>query len=166
MTPSPTLDPVRVHFRAVVRAAVPAAGAFDEPGWLRAEAIVNEALAARPARVRRQVVLFLRILALLARLRFGRGPERLPARRMLALMASLERSRLLALRRGIWGVRTLAFMGCYGQPGVRRAIGYAAASDGWTARGADQGPWDDRAGAGAPEAGALVVGGDGEGGRA
>jgi len=165
MTP-PTLGPVRSHFRAVARAAVPAASSFDEPSWLRAEEIVEDALAGRPARVGRQIVLFLRILAMLSRLRFGRGPARVPSRDLCALMASLERAPLLLLRRGVWGVRTLAFMGCYGQPEVRRAIGYAAAPGGWTARGVDQGPWSDRAGAGAPEAGVVVVRGESEGGRA
>jgi hypothetical protein len=160
MTPPSTLAPVRPLFRAVVRASVPAAGAFDESGWGRAEAIVDEAFALRPPAVRRQVVLFLRVLSLFGRLRSGRALSALPAERVRAVMASLERAPLLLLRRGVWGVRTLAFMGCYGQREVRAELGYRAGASGWQARGGPQGPWPGRSGAGGPEPGTLVRTGD------
>ncbi len=163
MTPPSTLAPVRPLFRAVARAAVPAAEAFDASAWARVEGIVEEALALRPPAVRRQVVLFLRVLSLLGRLRWGRGLPALPAERVRAIMASLERAPVLLLRRGVWGVRTLAFMGCYGQRAVRAELGYRAAAIGWEARGGSQGPWPARSGAGGPEAGTLVRR-EGEGG--
>ena len=156
MTPPSTLAPVRPLFRAVVRASVPAAASFDDARWARAEAIVDEALALRPRGVRRQVALFLRGLSLLARLRWGRGLAGLSSERVRGLMAGLERAPLLVVRRGVWGVRTLAFMGCYAQPEVRAALGYRAEAGGWEARGGTQGPWADREGAGGAEPGTLV----------
>ena len=46
---------------------------------------------------------------------------------------------ILALRRGVWGVRTLAFMGYYARPEAAREIGYRAAAAGWAARCASSG---------------------------
>jgi hypothetical protein len=37
----------------------------------------------------------------------------------------------MLLRRGLWGIRTLAFMGYYIQESVREAIGYRASPEGW-----------------------------------
>lgn len=157
MTPPSTLAPVRDAFRAVARAVAPASADLDDAAWLRGESVVDESLAHRPRSVRRQLVLFMRVLGLMARFRWGRGLARLSPERVRALLSGLERSRLLLLRRGVWGVRTLAFMAVYAQPEVRRAMGYRAVAGGWEARGGDQGPWPGRAGAGAPEAGILVA---------
>jgi hypothetical protein len=166
MSPPSTLAPVRPLFRAITRAAVPASEAFDDARWSRAEEIVDGALADRPSGVRRQVVLFVRVVDTLARVRFGRGLGSLPVARVRTLMGSLERAPVPLLRRGLWGVRTLAFMGCYAQDGVREALGYRAAAGGWGARGHDGGPWPDRKGAGPPETGTLVAGEEAEPGHA
>jgi len=145
------LDAIRSELRAVTIACVPAAVRLDEAAWARAEAIVADALAGRPASVRRQVVLFVRVLSTLSLLRFGRRLAALEPERTRRLLRSLERAPLLLLRRGTWGLRTLAFMGVYAQPEVRRELGYAAALRGWEARGAGPGPWPDRKGAAPPE---------------
>lgn len=156
------LTPVRGSFRAIARAVVPASAGLDEAAWIRAEDIVDEALADRPAGVRRQVVLFVRVLNLLSGLRFGRRLERLDAARTQSLLAALERSPLLLLRRGVWGIRTLAFMGYYGRDEARRSIGYAARPGGWEARGATQGPWPQRAGAAPAEPGVMTADPEGD----
>lgn len=157
MTPPSTLAPVRGAFRAVARAVAPASAELDEGAWLRGESLVDESLADRPRSVRRQLVLFFRILGLMARLRWGRGLAALPAHRVRALLSGFERSRTLLLRRGVWGVRTLAFMAVYSHPEVRSALGYRAEAAGWGARGGSQGPWPERGGAGAPEPGILTA---------
>ena len=141
------MDAIRGEFRTVTVACAPRAAAFTPQEWARAEAVVRDALAQRPAGVRRQVVLFVRVLDALSFLRFGKGLARLDPVRARRLLGSLERSPLLLLRRGTWGLRTLAFMGVYGQAGVRREIGYGATLRGWEARGGPMGPWPERAGA-------------------
>jgi hypothetical protein len=50
------------------------------------------------------------------------------------LLRGIENSRLLLLRRGIWGLRTLVFMGYYARPEAAAALGYAAAPRGWELR--------------------------------
>ena len=151
------LAPVRGSFRAIGRAVAPSAAELDEAAWLRGEDIVDEALRDRPAGVRRQLVLFVRVLGVLSWLRYGRPLARLDPSRAQRLLGALERSPLLLLRRGVWGIRTLAFMGYYGQDEARRAIGYAAHPAGWEARGATQGPWPQRAGAAQPEPGVMTA---------
>jgi hypothetical protein len=162
MTLPSVLAPVRETFRAVVRAAVPMSVDLDEEAWRRGEAAVEESLSERPGSVRRQVVFFLRVLSLMGRLLKGRPLHALPAEAVRTLLARLERAPLLLLRRGVWGVRTLAFMAVYAQPGVQEALGYRASAAGWGARDGGQGTWPGRGDAGAPEPGVLSV--DGEAG--
>jgi hypothetical protein len=123
------------RFRAVARVCIPEASALDEGQWRDAEGIVARALAGRPASVRRQIALFMRVLDGLALVRHGRVFAALPADRATRLLESLSRSRLLLMRRGVWGVRTRAFMGYYARADAARAIGYRAAAAGWSARG-------------------------------
>lgn len=156
-----SLTPVRDSFRALTRAVIPASSGLDEAGWRRAEEIVDDALRARSASVRRQVVLFVRALGMLSWVRHGRSLATLDPDRMQRFLRSFERSPLLLVRRGFWGIRTLAFMGYYGQSEVRADLGYRADPGGWEHRGGGQGPWAGRRGAGVPEPQALVVGDEG-----
>lgn len=132
--PDPVLAPVRTAFRAIATTVVPPAAELDEAGWARAEALVERALAPRPAAQRRQLRLFIRAVNLLPLARWGRPFTALSPERRGRLLRGLERAPLLLVRRGMWGVRTLAFMGYYGQPDVRDRIGYRAHPRGWDAR--------------------------------
>ncbi len=130
------LPPVRPTFTALVTTFVPEAAALDDRGWAEAEAIVERVLATRPAAVRRQLALLVRLLDLLPLLRHGRRFAALDQARRLRFLEALQDAPLLLLRRGIWGVRTLAFMGYYSRPEAQAAIGYRADARGWEARGA------------------------------
>jgi hypothetical protein len=92
------------------------------------------ALASRPAAVKSQLRAFLRLLNLLPLATTGHTLRGLPPARRTAFLESVQRSRLALLRRGLWGVRTLLFMGYYNQDAVRVGIGYRAHPDGWEAR--------------------------------
>lgn len=120
-------------FRAVAATVVPEAAELDATGWLDLERIVAGALAGRPVAVRRQLALFLQIVQWLPVLRYGRPFTGLPAARRARVLAALERAPLLVLRRGLWGLRTLVFMGYYGRPAAAAAIGYRADARGWEA---------------------------------
>ena len=130
----PVLAPVRGCFRAMAATFVPEAKDLDEPAWAEAEAIVEAFLAARPEKVRRQVVLLVRVLQLLPILRWGRPFTALGAERRLRFLAALQDAPLLLLRRGVWGLRSIAFMGYYGRAAADAAIGYRADRRGWEAR--------------------------------
>lgn len=122
------------QLRAICAAVVPEAAILDEAGWREVEAIVERALAARPAAVRRQLGLFMRLLDVAALARTGHTMSGLPARDRCALLDRLSKSRLLLVRRGVWGLRTLAFMGYYARSGAAADIGYGASAAGWAAR--------------------------------
>lgn len=128
------LAPVRPAFRALAEVFVPETAGASSAVWDRLDAVVESALAERPAAVRRQVVLFIRVLDGLARLRSGRALPALDPARRAALVEGLSKAPVLLLRRGVWGLRTLVQMGYYTQPEVQAAIGYRATAAGWEAR--------------------------------
>lgn len=129
----PVLSTVRAPFRALGEVVLPGPDALDEEGWRRAESIVENALSRQPPRTRRQLRIFLRVLDLLPVLLTGRTLARLSRARRERFLKRLERSPFPLLRRGLWGVRTLLFMGYYNQDAVREAIGYRARREGWKA---------------------------------
>lgn len=128
------LRAVRAAFRALAQTFVPEAAALDERGWADVESVVEQFLARRPASLRRQLLLLIRLLDLVAVLRHGRRLASLPAERRLRFLESLQDAPILLLRRGVWGVRTLAFLGYYGRPEAAALIGYRADAKGWEAR--------------------------------
>lgn len=128
------LAPVRAVFRAVATTVVPEAAALDEAGWRELEAIVEWQLGERPPAMRRQIVAFLRALNLLPLARYGRTLASLGAGRRTAVLRALQDAPVPLLRRGVWGVRTLVFMGYYGRAAAAAEIGYRADPRGWAAR--------------------------------
>ena len=137
MAPSesrPVFTSLSGTLRAMGDVVLPVSDVMDEDVWQRALSIIEHALATRPAGVRRQIRLFLRLVNLLAFLTSGRTFQRLSPERRASLLERLQRSRLLPVRRGVWGIRTLLFMGYYLQDPVRERIGYRARPGGWLAR--------------------------------
>lgn len=128
------LAPVAGEFRTLAVAVVPRAATLDEDGWRAFEALVEEALAIRPESMKRQLRLFVRALSWLPVLRYGRTLASLDPRRRDAFLRSVERSRILPVRRGFWGLRTLVLLGYWGRPEAGVAIGYRAHPGGWGVR--------------------------------
>ena len=133
-TPLPGGGRENARFRAILTAVVPEAAAFGDDDWRAAEAIIGGAVAKRPASMRRQIGLFVRALDLVSLVRHLRPFAALSAEERSGLLERLGSSSLLPLRRGVWGVRTLAFMGYYARPEAAEAIGYRASIAGWSDR--------------------------------
>ena len=121
-------------FRALATTIVPEAAGLDEAGWRAVKAVVDDALASRPEALRRQLLLFIRVLSWISVARYGRSLASLDACRRASFLSSVERSRLLLLRRGFWGLRALVFLGYWTRPEAAVAIGYRARPQGWEAR--------------------------------
>ena len=130
---SVSLGVVRGPFRALCVAFVPESAELNESDWRELESEVEQALADRPPVVQKQMLLLIRILDLLARARHGRAMESLPPASRRELLTRLQDSRWLLLRRGVWGLRTLAFLGYYSRPDTAASIGYRADARGWEA---------------------------------
>ncbi len=113
---------------------MPEARGLSPEEWRAFGDVVEHALAARPAAVRRQLGLFILILNLMALVHHGRPLRGLAPERRARFLADVENSRLLLFRRGFWGIRTLVFMGYYARPASAAALGYAAAPRGWELR--------------------------------
>jgi hypothetical protein len=121
-------------FRAFAQCFIPETARATDSQWLALESAVATALAARPARLRRQILLFVRLIDLTARARYRSGFAGLGAARGTALLEGLSASRVLLFRRGVWGLRTLVMLGWYTDPAVIAALGYRASAAGWEAR--------------------------------
>lgn len=122
------------EFRALAVTIVPRAAALDEEDWRALETIVEDALAERPASMKRQLRVFIRVLHWLPVLRHGRTFSGLDPRRRTEFLRGIERSRVLLVRRGFWGLRTLVLLGYWGRAEAAAAIGYRAQPGGWGAR--------------------------------
>jgi hypothetical protein len=121
-------------FRALATTIVPEIAGLDEEGWGAVRGGIDDALAARPESLRRQLRLFIRLLGWLSLARHGTRLAALDAPLRERLLSSVERSRLLPIRRGFWGLRTLVFLGYWTRPEAAAAIGYRAQARGWEAR--------------------------------
>jgi hypothetical protein len=130
------LAPVRSTFRAVAVCVVPEAEALDEAAWADLEGIVERALSTRPARMQRQLRTLLRAIELVPLARYARTFKHLSPERRVAVLGRLQDARVLLLRRGFWGLRTLILMGYYARPAARGAVGYRADARGWAERSA------------------------------
>src|SRR5687767_5651885 len=107
MTPDDIITRHRHTLRAVGATVIPELAGADETSWREIERTIAHALALRPERMRRQLALLLRIIAIVGRLRFGRALSDVDAGRRARFLLGLQRARLPLLRRGIWGIRTL-----------------------------------------------------------
>ena len=121
-------------FRSVAVSFVPELGSADERVWATVERTIDSALGARHSALGEQVRMFIKVIDLLARLRFGRGVHRLEPGQVGRLMGALERAPFRLIRRGVWGLRTLVLMAYYTQPEVVASLGYRADRAGWAAR--------------------------------
>ncbi|HSK21091.1 MAG TPA: hypothetical protein VK912_18180 [Longimicrobiales bacterium] len=124
----------RATFRTFAVTVVPEMAAFDDAAWADVERTVTHALSQRPAAMRRQLAVFLRVIENLPRLRYGRAFSSLPPSERASVLHRLERAPLKLIRRGIWGLRTLVLMGCYTRGEMMDGIGYRAHARGWAAR--------------------------------
>jgi hypothetical protein len=128
------LGPVRSPFHALAVTLVPEIVESSPAEWDAFGRIVTNAIRSRPPRIQRQILLFIRLLDIVALVRYGRRLEALDPTRRTALVEAISKAPVLMLRRGAWGLRTLVMMGYYARPETQRAIGYRADARGWEAR--------------------------------
>ncbi len=126
--------PVRDAFRAIAAAVVPEAARMDSAAWADVEGLIEDALATRPALVRGQLRLLVRVIDVLPMLRYGRRFTALDAERRTRVLEWVQNAPLRLLRRGLWGLRTLIMLGYYARPAAAVEIGYRAHPNGWEAR--------------------------------
>lgn len=119
--------------RSLLEAFVPATAALDEAAVQQSLAASDRLVADRPAAVKRQIVLAITVLRVLAFCRHLRGLVSLEVDKRRAFLESLQESRLLKLRLAVWGLRTLLFAGYYGDPHRHAELHYRPRPQGWDA---------------------------------
>lgn len=112
---------------------VPEAARLSEADWDEMMARVEASLRQRPASVRSRLRLFLLVIEWLPVLYHGRRLTRLDPRGRARFLRRLQEHRLPPIRLGLWGVRTLAFLGYYGREAAAEEIGYRPHPRGWKA---------------------------------
>ncbi len=122
----------RTLFLAFAARVAPAMRALDAGAEARALALVEDLLADRPARTRRELALFLWLVRWVPALLLLRPFDRLPPARQDAVIGWLQDAPLATLRSGLWGLKTLAFLAYYGSPETGEAIGYRPSKTGNT----------------------------------
>lgn len=132
---APVIPPVRAALRAMARAMVPATQQYAEADWADFEQRIEGALAPRPPRVRAQFATFVRLANWLAVPLAGKPLVALAPAAAERVLHRLERAPVALIRRGTWGVRTMAFLGHYTRASAIAASGWRGDARGWDAPG-------------------------------
>ena len=114
--------------RVLAARIVPETAELDPAGLNRFFAIVDDALSRRAPEVRRQFATFLGVVKWASVPRFGRPFHKLSAARQDAVLRWFEDCPVGLLRSGTWGLKTMVFMGYYGQPETNELVGYQPGS--------------------------------------
>lgn len=114
----------------VGRRVVPPLADLDEAGRARFRTIIATALAERPPGVQAQIRAFLTLLRLAPLLRWGRTFSQLPGERQDRFLRWLQDEAPARLRQGFWGLKTLIFMGYYGQAELGPSFAYTPSRTG------------------------------------
>lgn len=109
---------------------VPPLRELDAERQWRFRAIIAAAVANRPAAVQRQLRLFLLLVRLAPLLRWASTFEALPAARQDRFLRWLQDTAPGRLRQGFWGVKTIVFMGYYGQADLAPRLAYTPSRTG------------------------------------
>ena len=109
---------------------VPETTDLDPAGLSRFFGIIDGALQDRPPSVRRQFAIFLGVLRWAPLVRYGSPFEKLRADVQDVVLRWFEDCPVSLLRKGIWGLKAMVFMGYYGQPETNELVGYSPDFDG------------------------------------
>lgn len=113
------------RFEALQADLVPRSRHFDEAARIASRRLVDDFVGTMPASNQRKLGLFLLIIDVLALLTGLRPYRALPEARRLRLLAWLFDAPIGLLRKGFWGLNSLARLGVYGNPAIWPEIGYA-----------------------------------------
>lgn len=126
-----TLRPERVFSRSQAKflthlgtVVAPGLAELDSRGQWRFRTLINTMLLRRSESERRQIRLFLFVIRWLPAIVFFRPFERIPIGAQGWILRFLENAPLKLLRSGFWGLKTLLYLGYYGQPDVAEARHY------------------------------------------
>lgn len=133
MSSQHTLTPLAKSLRPIMEVFIPA---LKERTIQDIDAIlerVDEKLFTQPSSLRIQLRLFVKALHYLPLVRYGRTFKHLNEEQKVAFLKFLQDCPVQKLRVGLWGLRTLIYLGYYGDPVVQNQLGYHPDLRGWEA---------------------------------
>ena len=127
------LAPLARQIQPILATFIPATAQLTLAELAPVLARVDERLADEPPALQRQLRLFVRILWWLPLFTNLRTMGSLSAPARVRLLSWLQDCPVTKLRLGLWGLRTLLFLGWYGDPAVQAKLGYRPNIGGWDA---------------------------------
>jgi hypothetical protein len=109
----------------VAAVVVPGFTALDDDRRQLFLKIIDDALGERPEEIRHQLALFLKVLDVAPVFRWGRKLGRLDSGRAERAFFWFQEAPIGKIRQGFWGLKTLVFMGYYGQRAVWPEVGFS-----------------------------------------
>lgn len=122
--------PNRLLLLSLGSCLIPSISDLDEGAKDRVFAVIEATLAARPPKIRRQMSIFLAVVNWLPVARFARAFRQLNREDQMKFLLWLQDCPIAALRQGFWALKTLVFMGYYGQPSLWERFHYHPSFDG------------------------------------
>lgn len=116
---------LRPLFHALCLCVLAGSPGFTEQEFESMCLIIEDAMAARPACVKRRIKLFLNIINWTSFLRWGKGFVDLDPQHQAGHLCWFENNSLVLLRQGLWGLKTFIYMGYYGRKEAHSLIHYA-----------------------------------------
>ncbi|MBI2521218.1 MAG: hypothetical protein HYV97_12395 [Bdellovibrio sp.] len=113
-----------VQFEAIQAILLPRFAVMDSDGINRSRNLLNNFLASKALSVLLKIALFLHIIDGISFFYGLHCFRHLPPHKQKAVMSFLFNSPIPLLRKGFWGINTLAKMGVYGQTELYADIGY------------------------------------------
>ncbi len=138
MSNQEVLGPLARQIQPVLATFIPATARLTLAELAPVLARVDERLAQEPPELQRQLQLFVRILWWLPLFTTLRTMGSLRPEQRLKVLNWLQDCPVTKLRLGLWGLRTLLFLGWYGDPAVQEKLGYRPNVGGWDAWNAAQ----------------------------
>lgn len=121
----PFLTGIRgVRFEALQQRLVPRAAAFSAEERNASRMLVNTLVSRMPEANRKKLGVFLLLIDIVSLVMGWRPFRRLPPAKQDRVLAFLFDAPVGLLRKGFWGVNTLAKLGVYGQTTLYDEIGY------------------------------------------
>lgn len=112
------------RFVAIQKCAVPRSAEFSEEQAQESLRLVTRFLEDKPSGVRFKLVLFLIYIDALSLMRGAKVFPTLAAEEQRLILTGLFDSRVSLIRKGFWGLNTLARLGVYGQSSVYASLNY------------------------------------------
>ncbi len=125
------LAPVAGPLRAIVEAFIPATQGLSAQEYAALIARIDARLAQEEPIVTTQLRFLVRVLDFLPLFRYGAPLHSLPADQRHRFLAWMQDCPIAKLRVGVWGLRTMIYVGWYTDTQVAQGLGWKASAGGW-----------------------------------